>query len=282
MAAAMKSMPLDRDESRYDRMGMDDNPFDSLYTSPTPAEKAVRDKEVEKSRQIQKRRSREMMVDEEEGINARRSTDIQMDMPPFRPALIDFHRKSDATATPGSVDSEASFEGAAPGDYFRMYGYSPVDLSTYTDVHSPYFRSTFQPPPSTNIGPDSPLDHPSTRISTISTATDATITSISSGKTISSLPSYPSSSTTSTLNSPIASHVSVAGLARMSRPSLLRPRPRKRPYETGGVRQRETSGARGISFGEERTEMQDDGRSVSEVMVAMAGLRCQRGRAVRG
>jgi hypothetical protein len=35
------------------------------------------------------------------------------------------------------------------------------------------------------------------------------------------------------------------------------------------------------SFGQDEEEMRQDGRSVSEVMVAMAGLRCQRGRGTR-
>ncbi len=65
--------------------------------------------------------------------------------------------------------------------------------------------------------------------------------------------------------------------------SLLRPRPRAHPYTEGG-RQREDSAemVRGINGGVEESE--DDwlaGRSISETMVAKAGLRCQRGRTRR-
>ena len=72
-------------------------------------------------------------------------------------------------------------------------------------------------------------------------------------------------------------------LAPTSRPSLLRPRPRAHPYPEGG-RQREHSGEMtkipngGI---EENEEDWLAGRTISETMVAKAGLRCQRGRTGR-
>jgi hypothetical protein len=249
-------------------MGVDNNPFDQLFLSPTPCERFV----THQAMDVDEREAADDVCQE---VRSRRRDSNDLDMPPFRPALIDFHRKSGTTATPGSVSSEASFEGAGPGDYFRMYGYSPIDLSAYVDdTHHP--SQTYFTPPSADVGPESPLEHPSTRMSVLSCASESTIRSASSGNTLTSLPS--------SSNSPTAAHIGVAGVARMSRPTLLRPRPRKRPYETtGSARQRETSSgaARGISFGEEQAEMREDGRSISEVMVAMAGLRCQRGRAVR-
>lgn len=64
-----------------------------------------------------------------------------------------------------------------------------------------------------------------------------------------------------------------------TRPSLLRPRPRAQPYPEGR-RQREHSGemARGLSGGVGDEEDWLSGRTISETMVAKAGLKCQRGR----
>ena len=71
-----------------------------------------------------------------------------------------------------------------------------------------------------------------------------------------------------------------------ARPSLLRPRPRTHPYPEGG-RQKEHTGEtmRGAHCGgggfEEVEEDWLAGRTISETMVAKAGLRCQRGRSRR-
>ena len=65
-----------------------------------------------------------------------------------------------------------------------------------------------------------------------------------------------------------------------SRPSLLRPRPRGHPYPEGG-RQREHAGEAARGTHEEIEEDWLAGRTISETMVAKAGLRCQRGRSGR-
>lgn len=170
-------------------------------------------------------------------------------LPPFKPALLQFRSRSDVS-TP---TSEASFEVGGEEERDRMYGdYSPFDLSAYMEsAQASPIASPFES-----------VDH---RASILS---QSTITSTISSATVTSQSS----------SSTVTAQLGVANPARLSRPSLMRPRPRAHPYDSG--RQRESSGgsARSISFTKEEDEMRADGRSVSEVMVALAGFSCQRTR----
>ncbi|KAI9633212.1 uncharacterized protein MKK02DRAFT_39192 [Dioszegia hungarica] len=298
MAQAMKSMPLERGPRSCDATA---NPFDALFTSPSPSpmprpalhERNTREEYMQVDQEVDGEgyeyeyeegeyegddyQEDDCEGEEAEGSAGRRrrmSVDDTYD-PRFRPSLINFHRQNSDNATPGSVSSESSFEGGKSEDYRRMYGpgiHSPSDLAMFArnrDVQTPpaISQSTSEIPTPTQSQPYSPYD-PAERSSVFSTLSSATMTSISSTDTITSLPSPT-----------LAAQIGVAGTGRMSRPSLLRPRPRPRPYEMEGARP--AAGSRMHSFGQDEEEMRQDGRSVSEVMVAMAGLRCQRGRGSR-
>lgn len=278
MAAAMKSIPLERPTRAYDPMGIDNNPFDTLF-SPTPS------KTIERSGTFG-------ILVPEGGVDAMEAAPVERressGLPPFRPALINFRRQTSGSShTPESASTEDSFEAGGPEDYFRVYGrgaYSSFDSSAYVKPESqpvspygpPLSPSFYSPAPNTPY--DAPLPNRVSTLSAQSSCSRNTMTSLESTDTITSLSSSTSTST-------ITATLGVAGTARVSRPSLLRPKPRAHPYDspagTGG-RQRESSGGgRAMSYGEEEENMRQDGRSVSEVMVAMAGLRCQRGRAMR-
>lgn len=159
---------------------------------------------------------------------------------------------------------------------------------TSTNVDAP---SLYTPPPS---GSGLKVEY---RLSAAST-----LTASSTSSTLSAL----STASDSTITSLTSIHTSqTAQTARSARPSLVRPRPRAHPYDPsvpasgsasgpstgpgagygigGPTRTRENSGGdgRGMSFGMERQSMRDAGRTVSEEMMAMAGLRCQKGRSVK-
>jgi hypothetical protein len=301
MAAAMKLLPIDRVPRSRSMYDLDDNPFDRLYSlSPTGLPRSDTfgslDAHLEQDN------------DKDEGRML--SHTPAAGEAPWRPSLIQFARKESSTSTPGSFSSEASFEGGSAADHLRVYGdHRPASVTTPADVRdsgmeddSPFSLSAYlQPSPavsgnSYSYSPDMPGPAPNhNRMSVASTMTTSSTISTDT---------YRSTASNATVT------ITSAQVAKVKRPSMLRPRPRAHdyhPYDHERNRMydddpaympsfdnHQVSGqgsldvdvnmavpaadARGMSFSTEKREMVADGRSMSEVMVAMAGLRCQRGR----
>lgn len=260
-------------------------------------------------------------VDTDLDLGMDMDSDIDIELSPTKQqgstGVIPFTRSDSYHLDSTPMGSDSSFEASAPGDYFRVYGHESVPPHTncsdsdYSPFGlSPYLRDSPQIPPpfvSSASGSSSmtksdssplarqapvtdgffePASHRSSIMSTSTTSSTITASSRTSTNTVTPLGS---SLSTATLASAQILPVTVAKAAR---PSLLRPRPRPHPYDTAmangsgasGGRQRETSGGSNRSVNvsrEEEQQMKEDGRSYSEIMVAMAGLQCQRGRGVQ-
>jgi hypothetical protein len=202
----------------------------------------------------------------------------------FRPGLIQFHRThsgqssrrgipsfghctDEGTATsadsspfgngmdtPGSQWSEASFEAIKPEDVMSLYGAavgSSFDLA--------------QSPMPTGLPSSARYANPRASIlSSISTVTALSTISGTSDATFST---------------------ATAATAKAVRPGLGRPRPRAtaNPYPGDGesrAKERDQAGEAGkLGVPAEDDEEWLSGRTISEQMIAQAGIRCQRGRA---
>lgn len=296
---------------------MDDNPFDRLYSlSPTGLPRSDTFGSLAAHLEDDTGRDRQLEHEAEAKMLSHAPAPNSSSEAPWRPSLLQFARKESAASTPGSYSSEASFEGGSAADHLRVYGAdtpgdeddSPFSLSAYLQPSPALFQSA--DPYSPEITVPAPASASAlaknNRISVASTMTTSSFTSTASSSTIMSA----ASSGTVTIAS--------AQVAKVKRPSMLRPRPRPHPYEyeyeheysgeqqdgsgyapamadssapgapVRPARSRQAShhntnqvlaaDARGMSFSTEKQEMVEDGRSMSEVMVAMAGLRCQRGR----
>lgn len=181
--------------------------------------------------------------------SASQAMDIDEDEPqPFRPTLLHFARTNSSSTRSGIPnfargDSTVSDSNCeTPGSNWSEASFEAIKSEDYISLYG-----------ETRRGDDKD------RASMVSSASRDTIVAVTSRSTLTST----------------------------SRPSLLRPRPRAHPYpaeeKVGGGRQREVSGGRGTG---EMLEVEEEewmaGRSMSEMMVAQAGIRCQKGRQGRG
>jgi hypothetical protein len=219
--------------------------------------------------------------------------DVDVDVA-FHPGLIDFgkpaptgarlsrpplpswlSRTSTTTSlepnTPGSGStfSDASFEAASNEDYMNTYGRdSDLEMSGQGQGLS-------GPGP----GPSS-----LTRIKSISSRDRTSIASISTTTSTATFGSTITSLSTSTVTAtgpaiPVSVPISISPI----RPGLARPRPRVRPLRPHPHDGTPTQPSpRLVQEDDSGMEEWLDGRTVSETMVAMAGLRCQTGRGMRG
>lgn len=277
MAAAMKSLPIDRAPRSQSMHDLDDNPFDRLYIhSPTGLPRS----DTFGSLAGHLARADQCAGNDVDMLSRTESRDVEV-AAPWRPSLLQFSRKGSDSAH-GSYSSESSFEGGSAGDHLRVYGRpdpAPVD-----DDDSPFSLSAYlQPSPALFVEPIQPFSHTDTKAHV---GSDANM-QIDHRMSVASTMTTSSVASSSTIMSASSAGTVTIGSAHAKRPSMLRPRPRAHPYEIpyeqeGGMAFEPTGASagdgRGMSFSTEKQEMADDGRSVSEVMIAMAGLRCQRGR----
>jgi hypothetical protein len=136
-------------------------------------------------------------------------------------------------------------------------------------------------------GPSGPGPGPSslTRIKSISSRDRTSIVSISTTTSTATIGSTITSLSTSTVTAagPAAVPMSVPISVSPIRPGLARPRPRVRPLRPHPLDGTPTKPSpRRVQEDDSGMEEWLDGRTVSETMVAMAGLRCQTGRGMRG
>lgn len=232
----------------------------------------------------------EVMMDD---IDDHAGQDVDVDVA-FHPGLIDFgkppppgarlsrpplpswlSRTSTTTSlepnTPGSGStfSDASFEAASNEDYINMYG-RDSDLEMQGQGH----------------GQSGPIPGPSSlgRIKSISSRDRTSMASISTTTSTATFGSTITSLSTSTVTAagsavPVSVPVSISPI----RPGLARPRPRVRPLRPHPFDGTPTKPSpRHVQEDDSGMEEWLDGRTVSETMVATAGLRCQTGRAMRG
>lgn len=320
MAHVMATLPLERPPRRYDPAAADDNPFDLLYEiSPLIRQGHERidkfgkgvysENPVMRRAELSESRDRkEAMKNESENVAS-----IGKVNKSIRPALLCFHKSQSSEMSRGgsldTMDSEASFEAAGGDDYFRMYGTAGSENNTASGSgngnargcgsrSSSNTRITSSISPKTRIPQPSPNDTayfadqyqslgiPPSEYLYSSPTYEARSSVISTQSDISTITAH-STNTVNAASVPMTSAGSSSSKSgchsNLSRPSLNRPRPRAHPYEpNNGNRSREVSGgsARGISFNDEE-DLKNQGRTMSEVMVAMAGLRCQKGRNAR-
>ena len=223
--------------------------------------------------------------EEEEEDEDKLTGALNQDADAFRPGLIQFHRQHSSksiimrtdssnsnfgsgTSTPMSrfdastpcssvsMRSEASFEAIKADDVLSLYGRHPSVPSRALYVDSP--------------APSTPPLPPADRSSiTSTTSNSSTATPTSATSTISAI-----------------SAISAGTIKHFARPGLVRPRPRAQPYPgSSETRQRERENSGGdpsIPAPPPLDDVNGDewlaGRTISETMVAKAGLRCQRGR----
>lgn len=296
MTAAMADMRDDTREAErcFDKeFGYsDEDPIErhvKLYLTPPKAQMLhVRDigskyQVAELQRQLE---VEEVLIHPQKALDDSTSMDMESDLdnpPCFRPGLIQFQRTHSGTRrslptfgmlradssgeitsgtsgtsgtstpfgdgmdTPGSAFSEASFEVMKPEDVMSLYGYR------YQHQHPHQHSHQLQSFP--GISSSSSLDVHVTAPGRISTLSTFSTTSTATDTTI---PAH-----TGTFSKPV-------------RPAMGRPRSRPNPY----ARERDTGDPTKLTPGDEGEEWLN-GRTVSEQMIAQAGLISQRGRANR-
>jgi hypothetical protein len=241
-----------------------------------------------------KHREEVMMDDIDNHAGQDVDVDVEVDVA-FHPGLIDFGKPAPTgarlsrpplpswlsrtstttslepnTPSSGSTFSDASFEAASNEDYMNMYG-RDSDLE---------MQGQGQGPSGPGPGPSS-----LTRIKSISSRDRTSIASISTTTSTATIGSTITSLSTSTVTAagPAAVPMSVPISVSPIRPGLARPRPRVRPLRPHPLDGTPTKPSpRRVQEDDSGMEEWLDGRTVSETMVAMAGLRCQTGRGMRG